>query len=35
MDYFKPETILFCGIIVGIALTIAAQQAWKEWHHHD
>lgn len=35
MDYFKPETILILGILVGIALTLAAQMAVKEWHNHE
>ena len=33
MDYFSSETIFLFGIIIGIALTIAAQMAWKEMHH--
>lgn len=35
MDYFSTEFILFCGIIIGVALTISMQQAWKEMFKHD
>lgn len=33
MDYFNSQTIFFCGIIVGISLTIAAYMCIKELHH--
>lgn len=35
MDYFSTEFILFCGIIIGVDLTISMQQAWKEMFKHD
>lgn len=30
MDYFSPEFIFFCGIVVGVALVISAQMTIKE-----
>lgn len=35
MDYFSIEFIFACGTIVGVALTISMQQAWKEMFKHD
>lgn len=34
MDYFSPEFIFFCGIIVGAALVISTQMAIRELFHH-
>lgn len=33
MDYFSPQTIFFCGIVVGIAFAVSIQLAIKELFH--
>lgn len=30
MDYFSPQTILICGVIIGIALTLSLELALNE-----
>ena len=34
MDYFSPQTIFFCGIIVGIGFAVSIQLAIKELFHN-
>ncbi len=34
MDYFSSETILICGIIVGIALTLVTEFAIIDFRNH-
>lgn len=31
MDYFSTEFVFACGIIVGVALTIAVQSLWHDF----